>query len=177
MNKMLKVILPVMLISVLLISGCSGDSEAPNGDSEAPNNEEIQAPDFQLESLEGQTVRLSDLRGNVVLLNFWTTTCGYCIVEMPFLEQVYAEWQEAGLVLLTINMGESADKVTTFLQDNGFSLPVLLDIDLTVATQYGVASIPRTFLIDQDGLVQAVKIGAFQSVAEIEAGLTMFVPE
>jgi peroxiredoxin len=176
MNKMLKVILPLMLISVLLVAGCSGDSEAPNGDSEAENNEEIPAPDFQLESLEGQSVRLSDLRGEVVLLNFWKTTCGPCILEIPLLLQVHEEWQAAGMTLLAVNIGESAETVTEFLQDKEFSsLPVLLDTEQTVAAQYGISSIPCTFLIDQDGMFQAVKIGAFTSIEEIEAGLSTFL--
>jgi peroxiredoxin len=175
MKKMLKVMFPIILISVLLIAGCSGDSETADpevGDSET-SEEEIPAPDFQLESLEGQTVRLSELRGRVVLLNFWTTQCGWCVQEMPLLQQAYEEWQEAGLTLLTINIGESAETVTDFLQDKEFSsLPVLLDTERTVAAQYSISNIPCTFLIDQDGMLQAVKIGAFTSIEEIEAGLS-----
>jgi peroxiredoxin len=167
MKKMLKVILPVMLISVLLIAGCSGDSEATDG--------EIQAPDFQLNTLDGQTVCLSDFRGEVVLINFWATWCGPCAYEMPFLQQVYDEWQEAGLVLLAVNVGESPEKVAAFMQDHGFSFPVLLDTEGIVATQYGASSIPTTFLIDENGIAQAVKIGAFQSVEEIEGGLSFFL--
>jgi peroxiredoxin len=174
MNKVLKVILPLMLVSVLLIAGCSGDSEAEN----AENNEPIEAPDFQLESLEGQTVRLSDLRGEVVLLNFWKTTCGPCVMEIPLLLQVHEEWQAAGVTLLAVNIGESAEKVTDFLQEQEFtSLPVLLDADQSVAAQYGISSIPCTFLIDQEGILQMVKFGAFTSLAEIEAGLSMFLTE
>ncbi len=175
MNKILKVILPIMLISVLLIAGCSGDSETPNGDSEASNNEEIEAPDFQLNTLDGQTVRLSDFRGNVFLVNFWKTSCGPCVMEMPLLQQVYEEWQEAGLMLWAINIGESSEKVAEFMQDNGLSLPVLLDTEQSVAAQYGISSIPCTFLIDGDGILQAVKAGAFLSIEEIEAGLSMFL--
>jgi peroxiredoxin len=170
MKKMLKVMFPIMLISVLLMAGCSGDSEA--GEPEA-SEEEIAAPDFQLESLEGQTIRLSELRGQVVLLNFWRTTCGPCVFEIPILIQAYEEWQEAGLTLLAINIGESAETVTEFLQDKEFpSLPVLLDTEQMVAAQYGISSIPCTFLIDQDGILKAVKIGAFTSLEEIEAGLS-----
>jgi peroxiredoxin len=168
MKKVLKIILPIMLISVLLIVGCSNDADSSD-------DTVTMAPDFELDTLDGQTVRLSDLRGSVVLLNFWTTNCGYCVVEMPYLEQVYAEWQEAGLVLLTINIGESAEKITEFMQDNGFSLPVLMDTTQAVAMQYGISSIPRTFLIDQDGVIQGIKMGAFQSVEEIEGGLRLLL--
>jgi peroxiredoxin len=170
MKKALKIILPIMLIAMLLVVGCSDDPDSSD-DGASSGDEVTLAPDFELDDLEGETVRLSNLKGSVVLINFWTTTCGYCIFEMPYLEQVYAEWQDAGLVLLTINIGESAEKITDFMQDHGFSLPVLLDSNRVVATQYGISSIPRTFLIDQDGIIRGIKIGAFQSVEEIEGGL------
>jgi peroxiredoxin len=171
MNKMLKVILPVLLISVLLIAGCSNESEAP------PEEEDIQAPDFQLDTLDGQTVALSDFRGEVVLLNFWATWCGPCASEMPFIQQVYDEWSGKGLRVLAINIGESAGTVTSFLEEYSLSFPVLLDIDGAVATQYGATNIPTTFLIDQEGIVQGVKVGAFSSVEEIEGGISLFIPE
>ena len=168
MNKLLKVILPVMLISVLLIAGCSGDSEPPN---------EFQAPDFQLNSLDGQTVTLSDFRGEVVLLNFWAHWCSPCAYEMPFIQQVYDEWQEKGLVLLSIHVGEDAQKAASFMEQYDLSFPVLLDLEGVVMAQYGVTSIPTTFLIDEDGIIQAARVGAFSSVEEIEAGLTQFISD
>jgi peroxiredoxin len=170
MNKMLRVILPLMLISALLIAGCSGEPEAP------PEEEDIQAPDFELDTLDGQTVALSDFRGEVVLLNFWAHWCNPCVSEMPFLQQVYDEWQERGLVLLAIHIGESAEEAASFVEEYSLSFPVLLDIDGTVAAQYGVQNIPTTFLIDQEGIVQGVKVGPFSSVEEIEGGISLFIP-
>jgi peroxiredoxin len=167
MNKGLRVILAVMLISVLLIAGCSEESETPEGSN--------QAPDFQLNTLDGQTIALSDFRGKVVLLNFWAYWCGPCTFEMPFIQQIYDEWQEAGLVLLAIHIGESAEEAASFVEEYSLTFPVLLDIEGTVATQYGATSIPTTFLIDEDGIVQAVKVGAFSSVEEIESGLSRFL--
>ena len=167
MKEMLKVILPLMLISVLLIAGCSNDSETLQ--------EGTQAPDFQLNNLDGQTVRLSDFRGEVILVNFWETECSYCVEELPYLQQVYDEWQEAGLVFLTISMGESPEKVAAFMQDNGYSFPVLLDTSLTAAIQYEAEEIPATFFIDEDGIIQAVKVGVFSSVEEIEDILNQLI--
>jgi peroxiredoxin len=188
MVRILK-LLTVMALAAVLVVGlttttcCNSDVQSStngntnvNGDSKAPTGSS-QAPEFQLNTLDGQTVRLSDFRGDVVLLNFWATWCGPCAVEMPYLQQVYEEWQGKGLVLLAVNIGDSADKVAAFMQDNGLSVPVLLDSDGTVATQYGIAGIPRTFLIDQDGIVRLQKIGAFLSVEEIEAGLRQYLPE
>jgi peroxiredoxin len=174
MKKVLKIILPIMLISVLLIAGCSNDADSSD-DAASSDDTVTLAPDFELDTLDGQTVRLSDLRGSVVLLNFWRISCGWCVVEMPYLEQVYAEWQEAGLVLFTVNIGDSAEAVAAFLEENDLSLPVLLDTTQAVAIQYSISSIPMTFLIDQDGVIQAVKIGAFQSVEEIEGGLSLLL--
>jgi peroxiredoxin len=179
--KLLTVIaLAVVLVVGLTTTTCcdSGVKSSPNGngDTNAPAGSS-QAPEFQLNTLDGQTVRLSDFRGDVVLLNFWKTTCGPCAVEMPYLQQVYEEWQGKGMVLLMVNIGESADTVAAFMQDHGLSVPVLLDSDGTVATQYGIVGIPCTFLIDQDGIAQREQIGAFLSVEEIEAVLRQYLPE
>jgi peroxiredoxin len=185
LTKIVK-ILALMALTVVLVAGlttnvgcnnvnANGNTNV-NGDSEAPAGSS-QAPEFQLNTLDGQTVRLSDFRGDVVLLNFWATWCGPCAMEMPYLQQVYEEWQGKGLVLLMVNIGESADKVAAFMQDHGLSVPVLLDSNGMVAAQYGIAGIPRTFLIDQDGIMRLQKIGAFLSVEEIEAGLRQYLPE
>ncbi len=167
MNKSLRVTLAIMLISVLLIVGCSEESETPEGSN--------QAPDFQLNTLDGQTIALSDFRGKVVMLNFWAHWCVPCVSEMSFIQQVYDEWQEAGLVLLAIHIGEDTEAAASFVEEYNLTFPVLLDIEGIVATQYGATSIPTSFLIDEDGIVQAAKVGAFSSVEEIESGLSRFL--
>jgi peroxiredoxin len=129
------------------------------------------APDFQLTSLDGQAVSLSDLKGNPVLLNFWATWCVPCKMETPYLQEIYDEWQVMGLVLLAVDISESSSKVEAFMQSEGFSLPVLLDSAGKVAKKYGIWVIPTTFFIDLNGVIQEIKLGAFQSKAEIEASL------
>lgn len=126
------------------------------------------APDFRFQDAEGQTFSLSDFRGKSVMLNFWRTTCGYCKAVLSHIEPIYDEWQERGVVILTLNIGENHDTVADFMQDNGFSFPVLLDRAAEAAAQYRVSSIPRTFFIDRDGLIQGIKFGAFQSTEELE---------
>ena len=165
MNKMLKVMLLIMLISGLLMAGCAG------GTSQNPWIGKP-APDFQFQSPDGQATSLSDLRGKPVLINFWATWCSPCVYEMPYIQQIYDEWQEKGLVLLAINIGESSSKVKGFLQSHGFSLPVLLDTEGKIAGQYGIRPIPTSFFIDKDGIIQDVKVGPFQSTAEIESSLS-----
>jgi peroxiredoxin len=185
MNKMLKVILPVMLISVLLIAGCSG-GPAPDisGISwitacDEYTGQALQAgdlaPEFQFQNADGQAIALSDFRGKVVMLNFWATWCVWCNKEMPYIQQVYDEWLEKGLVLLAIDVGESSSDVAEFVQEQGIPFPVLLDSEGKVTMQYfkGMdASIPRTFFIDKDGILQYIQTGAFQSKEDIESILS-----
>jgi peroxiredoxin len=185
MNKMLKVILPVMLIPLLLIAGCSGQP-APDISGmglitacDEYTGQGLQAgdpaPDFQFQNAGGQAISLSDFRGKPVMLNFWATWCGYCKIEMPYIQQVYDEWQEKGLVLLAIDLVEDADVVAEFIQEQGIPFPVLLDREGKVTIQYfkGMdASIPRTFFIDKNGILQYIQTGAFSSKEEIESILS-----
>ena len=95
---------------------------------------------------------------------------------MPYIQQVYDEWTDKGLVILAINMGESSSEVSEFMESRNLSFPVLLDISQNIALQYNVWAIPTTFLLDKDGVIQAIKIGAFSSKAEIEKGLNKIIP-
>jgi len=134
------------------------------------------APDFQLQNLDGQSISLSSLQGKPVLLNFWATRCPPCVSEMPYLQEIYNEWSETELVLLAIDIGESSTKVKEFMQSHNLSLPVLLDTNQSVALEYNIRYIPTTFSIDKKGIIQAVKVGAFSSKAEIAGVLTKIIP-
>ena len=186
-NKMLKAVLIVSLALGLLLSGCSSDESNQDGpplgmitDYEVDYSQRLEAhkpaPDFQFQDSEGEILFLSDLQGKAVLLNFWQTRCPPCVYEMPFLQQVYEEWSDKGLVLLAINVGESSSKVKDFLQSHDLSLPVLLDTKLSVSRLYGIQAFPTTFLTDKDRLIEGYKVGAFQSREEIEAGIRMVLP-
>jgi len=129
------------------------------------------APNFQLNNLEGKLVSLSDLRGKPVMLNFWGTWCHPCVSEMPFIQRVYEEQSAKGLVLLAINIGGTSSQVEEFLQGHNLSLPVLLDTKKDVAQRYNIQYIPTTFFIDKEGIIQAVKVGAFATKEVIESNL------
>ena len=174
MNRLLKVMLVIILTSGLLIAGCSADS-GPEDSGQAPQVGKL-APDFQLPNLEGQSISLSDFRGNPVLINFWASWCYPCIYEMPFIQEVYEEWSARGLVVLAINKGESLSTVKDFMQSGNYSFPVLLDINQDVALEYSIRSIPTTFFIDKDGIIQAIKLGPFLSKADIENSLSKIIP-
>lgn len=173
MNKMLKVIMLIMLImltSGLIITGCSCGSE--------PREARVgsQAPDFQLNNLDGQSISLSDLRGKPVFINFWATWCPPCRSEMPYIQEIYEEWSGKGLVVLAINMGEKPPQVEEFMESQDLSLPVLLDTRGKVAQKYNIQFIPTSFFIDKDGVIAEKIIGAFPSKAAIEKSLSKIIP-
>jgi thiol-disulfide isomerase/thioredoxin len=158
-------VLVVILSLVVLVAGCGGGASQDSLIGKP-------APDFQFQGSEGQSFSFDNLKGGPVLLNFWASYCGPCASEMPYLQQIWDEWQGAGLIVLTINIGESPSTVDNFMQSRGLSLPVLLDSDGVIAYQYGIQAIPTTFFIDSQGIIQHVQVGAFHSAAEIEDKLS-----
>ena len=184
MFKKLMVIMAMMIALLLIITACQ-PSELPNGTSPTTTSPTTTvegsqagnlAPDFALQDLEGQTVILSSLRGSPVMLNFWATWCGYCVWEMPYIQQIYEEWQDRGLLILAINKKETHAKVQEFMERNSLSFTALLDTDGAISLKYNVGGIPVAFFIDKDGIIQARKLGAFRNTAEIENYLNLIMP-
>jgi len=173
MTKRLKVMLVITLVSVLtpglVMAGCSPSSAQG---VEVGNL----APDFQLQNLDGQTVSLGNLQGKPVLINFWATWCPSCVSEMPYIQEIYEEWSDKGLVVLAINIGESSSKVEEFMQSHNLSFTVLLDTKQNVAQKYNFQYIPTTFFIDKDGIIQEKVIGPFQNKTQIENRLSKIMP-
>jgi peroxiredoxin len=113
--------------------------------------------DFALQDLDGKQWKLSSLRGQVVLVNFWATWCPPCRKEMPDLDSLYSRFRKKGLVVLAIS-DEEAGKVTPFLKEHRVAYPILLDTDRTVNKLYGVEGIPKSFVYDRDGKLVATAI-------------------
>lgn len=111
-----------------------------------------QAPDFVLTDMNDKQHRLSDYKGQGVLLNFWGTWCKPCESEMPFMERQYQVYQDQGVQILAVNIDESAYAVNRFIDKHQLSFPVLIDKG-EVATAYHVGQLPVTFLIDKEGKV------------------------
>lgn len=168
--------IPVMIVAGLITAtGCQSAAE-PVSTVSRPLTEGEPAPDFKLEDLDGETVSLRDLRGKPVLLNFWATWCPPCRAEMPYLQEVFEEWQGKELVVLTIDIGESRATVQNYLQSYKLSLPVLLDISKIVSYRYGFRYIPTTFFIDKDGIIQRMRVGPFPSKEAIDAYIEEIIP-
>ena len=117
------------------------------------------APDFTLTDLAGKPVKLSSLRGKVVLLDFWATWCGPCRIEMPRVQKLHREFRAKGLVVYGVNVGEGAAKVRPFLTKNSYTFPILLDREKSVMEKYGVNGIPTLVIVDRKGTVHSYFVG------------------
>jgi peroxiredoxin len=129
------------------------------------------APDFTLDTITGDTVTLSALRSKLVMVTFWTTSCGACVAEMPDIQAVYDTWSgEKDLEVLAVNSKQHVVYVQRFLDEREWcTMPVLLDTEGSVAQEYHITRIPRTFFIDSSGIIRKVQHGSFQDEDEIIA--------
>ncbi len=123
------------------------------------------APDVNLKTLDGETVRLSQYRGKVVVLNFWATWCPPCLAEMPSMEKLYRMFPDGDLVMLAVNTEEDgAEILPGFLKSHPHSFAILLDPEADAQQAYGVFRFPESFIIGRDGRVVDMVIGAIDWV-------------
>ncbi len=151
-------ILMLGLVWIYVSADRSGTSTA--GQVPAPQQGFL-APDFELETLTGETVKLSDLRGQAVLVNLWATWCPPCRAEMPAIERIYNDYKDDGFVVLGVNMTQqdTASNIAPFVEEYGLTFPILLDKTGTTAEAYQMNSLPSTFFIDRKGIIREVVIG------------------
>ena len=134
------------------------------------------APDFTLQTIDGESITLSDLRGKPVMLTFWAIQCPACGLQAPYIQAFYDEWSSEKIAVLTIDVGDSPAFVQDFVTQQGYTYPVLLDPQGRVAQTYGIPGVPITFFITTEGIAKAYKIGPFQSQEEIESALDTVWP-
>ena len=117
------------------------------------------APDFTLRSNNGKNLKLSEHRGEVVMINFWATWCGPCRQEMPELERLYQKYRKAGFVLLGISVDDKPEAARTMAQQLKVTFPVLFDDRKQASRRYDVDAMPSTLLVDRNGIVRFVHRG------------------
>jgi peroxiredoxin len=117
------------------------------------------APDFTLAAREGGKVSLADLKGQVVMINFWATWCGPCRQEMPLFAQLQSKYEPLGFTLLAVNVEPDSAAAVTWLKGMPITFPILFDTDSAVAGRFGVEGMPSTVFVDRNGQVRYVHRG------------------
>ena len=168
--KILKLLILVLAFAVVILGASrlydnlSGQMEI--GLATAPAETEAQAseaPDFTVYDVDGNAHKLSDFRGQPVILNFWASWCGPCKMEMPDLEKAYQEYGDQirfMLVDLTDGSQETVEKASSFIESQGYTFPVYYDTAMEGAYAYGVSGIPVTYFINAEGTFEAYYQGA-----------------
>jgi thiol-disulfide isomerase/thioredoxin len=150
---------PLALVFVAIVAAAMlyvGFHMARRSGSDAPGilGKSTPAPDFTLERLDGGNMKLSDLRGKAVLLNFWATWCGPCKIETPWLVELQKQYGSQGLQVLGIAMDDSGkDDIEKFAKDMGVNYPVLLGKEAVGDAYGGVPALPESFFIGRDGKI------------------------
>lgn len=146
-----------LTVAIFTMAGCSSDSS------------DASASDFTLNELNGEQISLNQFSGQPVLINFWALSCPDCIKEMPYIQAAYDN--EHSVAMLTIAIQDSKEDLQAFMFDNGYTFPVLLDSNASVAIEYDVRFTPTTYFINSDGKITDIKLGPFLNQSELEFAL------
>jgi len=141
-----RILIPALLLALL------GGTATATGPSPP-------APDFTLPARDGGEVRLSELKGQVVMINFWATWCGPCRQEMPLLQQIHAKYEPLGFTMLGVNVEPDSAAAQNWLKDMPVSFPIVFDRKSEVSSSFGVEAMPSSVLIDREGRVRHVHRG------------------
>jgi cytochrome c biogenesis protein CcmG/thiol:disulfide interchange protein DsbE len=140
----------VMLLVVMVLSACGKAAEIPSSTA-TPAPTAGPFLEFTVLDLEEQEVHLSDLRGNVVLVNFWASWCSPCREEMPILQEYYLEHKEENFVLVGVNVSDRPERVAELVAENGYQFPIWLDPPGNVLIDLRMQGLPASLLIDAEG--------------------------
>lgn len=157
-----------MLFSMIVLAASLGwtaltapvGGATTNGQIPAPR-EGFMAPDFTLLDAQGVAVRLSDLRGQVVLVNLWASWCSPCKAEMPAMQKVYDDYAARGFTILAVNttFQDTQENALAFAASRGLTFPILWDTDGGVSQQYQVRAMPTSFFVDREGIIRRAVFG------------------
>jgi len=164
-KKVIATVILVSLLTVAIVQAMDKTSETPETKVQTTASQEglavgAKAPDFELKTLTGEKIKLSNLKGKKVMLNFWATWCPPCKAEMPAMEQ-YSKQMPKDVVILAVNIDPQLD-VQGFVDENKITFPILLDTEDQVNETYQVLSIPTTYFIDSKGMIQNKYTGSME---------------
>ncbi len=177
---MKKLTAALMILALCLMTGCNRDKGAgkkegvPSPAATGVASEGAMAPDFTVKGLDGAEVKLSSLKGKVVMVNFWATWCPPCKEEIPSMMQLNKSMEGKPFQMLAISIDEGGKgAVEKYFQTSGNSLPAYLDTDGAISKMYGITGVPETFILDRAGLVQKKVVGGMDwSSPEVLSYLT-----
>lgn len=158
--------------------GETTDTSSGTESDSASSQPQTQAPDFTVTDAQGNEVALSSYFGKPIVLNFWASWCGPCKSEMPDFEEAYQTYgDEIHFVMVNMTDGsrETQEAASSFVQQQGFTFPVLYDTQMNAATTYSVWSLPTTYFIDEEGYLVAQGRGALDRET-LERGIGMIHP-
>lgn len=192
--KMLKLLIWVLLFAVLIagayvlynrlssrvdMGGLATTPEIVEEATGAVEGEPQQMPDFTVYDIGGNPVKLSDFRGKPVLLNFWASWCGPCVMEMPEFQNFYESYGEQVhfvIVNLTDGYQETVESASGFIAEQGYTFPVYYDTDIDAAMKYGVSAVPVSYFIDGEGNLAAWQQGML-SAELLQQGMDLLLGE
>lgn len=164
------------LLLLLLVTACSSPSDTIQQVTPLPPTTLTQIPtalDFELATFDGEKIRLSDLRGKWVLVNFWATWCEPCVAELPVFQQIAQRYPDT-LVVLAVNMRETTEDIAAFLAEHPLALTILVQPDDATLANYQVVALPQTLILSPQGEIVWRQFGAVELTtfaAEIAAWL------
>ena len=166
----MKSIFAVIVIAFLVFSPAA--CKKKEGEIEtAPPSIESTAPDFTLKDVNGKTVKLSDYKGKVILIEFWATWCPPCRELTPVLNKIYEKYKDKGFVILALTPEENIDTVMSYIKRYDITYPVLIT-DMKTTRRYGVISIPVSFLVNREGNVSEKHLGVTRDIVqELSSGI------
>jgi len=137
---------PPLLLLALLAATCPAEAALRIGSA---------LPSVTLPGVNGAPVRIPEsVKGKVVILHFWQVGCSSCKLEMPAMDELYGKYRRKGLEVVAVNVGQKKEVVRTFAAEMGVTYPLLIDTDGKSAALYGVTDVPRTYVIDRNGIVR-----------------------
>lgn len=164
----LALLVVAVIAAAMLFLGFHMARRSPGNEAPTILSKSTPAPDFTLEKLDGGNMKLSDLRGKAVVLNFWATWCGPCKIETPWLVEMQQQYGSQGLQVIGVAMDDSGkDDIAKFAKDMGVNYPVLLGKEAVGDEYGGVPALPESFFIGRDGKIVDRIIG-LKGKGEIE---------